>query len=242
MNLSQRFFSNFFPINIEKRIGTDLPTLEINYFKGKYLLDGEKVNYSFGSLYNIFLASFNHYKINEKPIKNVLILGFGAGSVAHILQKKFKLDCNITGVEIDPVVLELGVKYFNTDSYFNTEIFCEDAFSFLQNDTKTYDLIVIDIFIEKHVPIQFLKPEFMFLVKNRVKNDGYVFYNKMSENQFHQNETLQLKDSMIKIFKHEIDTLNVKTHSSVNSVLVYHDEKVRNPEFVLKSCNMNLSV
>lgn len=242
MNFSQRFFSNFFPVNIEKRIGTDVQTLEINYYKGKYLLDGEKVNYSFGSLYQIFLAAFKHYKINEKPIKNVLILGFGAGSVAHILQNDFNLNCNITGVEIDPVVLELGHKYFHIESLPNTEVFCEDAFSFLQNDTQSYDLIVVDIFIEKRVPIQFLKPEFIYLIKNRLNEGGYVFYNKMSENQFHQNETMLLKDNLIKIFKHEIDTLNVKTHGSINSVLVFHDEKVRNPGYVLKSQNVNLSV
>lgn len=242
MNLSKRFFSYFFPVNIEKRIGTDLPSLEINYFKGKYTLDGEKVNYSFGSLYRIFLASFKHYKINENPINDVLILGFGAGSVAHILQNDFKLDCHITGLEIDPVVLELGHKYFHTNSYKNTEIICADAFDFIQKDTKMYDLIVIDLFIETRVPVQFLKPEFIHLVKNRIRNGGYLFFNKTSENQFHKHETLHLKDNMIKIFKHEIDTLNIKSVGCKNSVLVYHNEKINNPVYVTKSHDMHFSV
>ncbi|MFH1863767.1 MAG: hypothetical protein ABIJ85_02580, partial [bacterium] len=49
-------------------------------------------------------------KLRTKEIKNCLILGLGGGSAAKLVRKYWP-DCKIIGVDIDPVMAELGKKY-----------------------------------------------------------------------------------------------------------------------------------
>ena len=50
-----RFFASFIaPMKVEERTGLVTPRLEIYLSKGRYLLDGPHVNYSFGGLATVF--------------------------------------------------------------------------------------------------------------------------------------------------------------------------------------------
>lgn len=211
-------------VNIEKRTGENLPVLEVNIRNGKYVLDGEKVNYSFGTLHDLFNASFKKYQIKEKSIKDALILGFGAGSVADILTNKLKMNCKIKGVEQDPVVIQIARKYFNSDDLKDTTIACEDAFKFIATDNELYDLIVIDIFVENRVPMTFLMKEFIRLVHQRLRTGGIVFFNKINDNAFQEDETNRLIQTMSEEFKGDIHTFFFYKSGTSNCMLVYQDK------------------
>ena len=222
MNFITQISSYFYPVTIEKRKGNYLPLLEVNLRNGKYLLDGKKVNYSFGSLHMLFVSAFAHHKIQQRDIKNVLILGFGAGSVAHILQKELRLNCKITGVEMDPVVLELANQYFDLKSYQNTQVVCDDAFHFVSHDTNMYDLIVIDLFIERRVPKAFLSSNFIKQVKQRLNPEGFIFYNRINDNAHQEEETKVLIGTMNELLEDELDVFKLDQNGTNNSVLVHH--------------------
>ncbi|ASS49596.1 MAG: hypothetical protein A3D31_02205 [Candidatus Fluviicola riflensis] len=222
MNFISRISSYFYPVTVEKRTGAYLPVLEINLRKGKYLLDGEKVNYSFGSLHTLFRHAFAEHTIDLRSTGNVLILGFGAGSVAQILQNELNLNCKITGVDVDPVVLELGKRYFDTDNYQNTRLICDDAFHFVAEDTEMYDLIVIDLFIERRVPKTFLNTRFMELVKQRLNPGGSIFFNRINDNPFQLEETNELFTAMNLVLEGETVIFNNQQNGINNSILVYH--------------------
>lgn len=220
-----RLLSYVTTVNIEKRTGENLPMLEVNIQNGKYVLDGEKVNYSYGALHDLFKASFKKYRIDEKSIKNVLILGFGAGSVASILTNEFKMNCKIKGVEKDPVVIQFAKKYFNSDNLKDTKIECADAFSYISKDEAFYDLIVIDIFVEDRVPMTFLMKEFISMVKQRLRTGGSVFFNKINDNEFQVDETNRLIQTMTNEFNGNIETFSFSKSGVSNCMLVYQDNK-----------------
>jgi hypothetical protein len=48
------------------------------------LLNTYNANYSYGSLQDAFRFVFKKIKIEDKKIKNILVLGFGCGSVAAL--------------------------------------------------------------------------------------------------------------------------------------------------------------
>src|SRR3989344_9616764 len=50
-----------------------------------------------------------------KELKNCLILGLGGGSAAKLV-RKFWTDAKITGIEIDPIMVNLGKKYLKLDA------------------------------------------------------------------------------------------------------------------------------
>ncbi len=111
--------------------------------------------------------------VTEIP-KNVLILGLGCGIAAKLISKKFP-NALIMGVEIDPVMIEAGKKYFDLRKIKNLKIICADAKIFLKKNKQKFDLILVDIYIgEKQVLLNNLK---FYKKKN-----GTILLNELKDN------------------------------------------------------------
>lgn len=95
-----------------------------------------------GIVESIWNKTLNKIKHQPLTINHCLILGLGGGSVAKIIRKYWP-DSKITGVEIDPVMIELGKKYLDLDKY-KVDIKIQDARKFA---FKNYDLIIVDTYI-----------------------------------------------------------------------------------------------
>jgi spermidine synthase len=193
-------------------------TLEVVRSGNKIILDAKSVNYSYGGLHRAFRQLFKKININKLNIRNVLILGFGAGSVASILQHEYGIDCEITGVEIDPEVIRLGKEYFNFNSFRNLELIEEDAFRFMEKNTKTFDLVVVDLFIDKDVPFQAETNEFANLIKFALRPDGRLIFNKWVHDTASSESYIRLE----KVLGNTFSNLTIcKTgHDRMNSMLV----------------------
>jgi len=193
-------------------------TLEVVQSGNKLILDAKSVNYSYGGLHRSFQQLFRRIKIKSWNVRDILILGFGAGSVASILQNEYKIDCKITGVEIDPEVIKIGKEFFNSDSFRNLELKEMDAFQFLLNNTKTYDLVVVDLYIDKDVPLQAETGEFANLVKRALEPNGHLIFNKWVYDIISQESAFRLEE----ILRNTFDNLTKYTagHDRMNRMLV----------------------
>jgi spermidine synthase len=216
-----KFISSFiYPLTVERTSSALNPLLEVRIENGKYVLNSEHANYSFGSLHHIFKRAFKMTRIGDKDIKNVLLLGFGAGSVPALLADDFKINCHITAVEIDEKVLTLARKYFNIHRFDTLHLICADAFQFVQSCNSTFDLIVVDIFVDDKVPVQFETPEFLLALKKLMRNNGFLFFNKIPDAE----NGMKRFDNLVTHFKNifgEITVLNV----SENRVIAVWDQK-----------------
>lgn len=157
-------------------------TLEVWRINGRKVLNSENANYSFDSLHRIFQKSFRKSKIQHQNIDKALILGFGVGSVATILQDEMNLNCEITGIEYDPVINEIGAKYFKTERFKNTNIIQIDALKFVENCQDKFHLIAIDLFNDLEVPEQFMKVSFLRKVLKLLESNGELFFNCIAYN------------------------------------------------------------
>jgi spermidine synthase len=164
-------------VKVEEREGTVTPRLEIHLSKGRYTLDSANVNYSFGGLHTVFRKAFSRFKICETDIANALILGFGTGSVASILCDEYKKEIHLTGVEKDPVVIELARKYFHIDRYKNLSLHIEDADDFVENCATKFDLVVVDTFVGADVPDKFRQEKFLAGLGRLLSPGGISFFN-----------------------------------------------------------------
>jgi len=173
-----RFFTSFLsPVKVEERKGAVTPRLEIYLSNGKYTLDSARVNYSFGGLHAVFRKVLSRFNICERDISNALILGFGTGSVASILCDEYKKDVHLTGVEKDPVVIDLAKKYFHIDRYKDLSLHIEDAGDFVENCDKKFDLVVVDIFVGADVPEKFRQEKFLAGLGRLLSPGGISFFN-----------------------------------------------------------------
>jgi spermidine synthase len=163
---------------IETASGHPNPYLEVQLINGRYVLNTHKVNYSFGNLHKVFREAFRLVHIERYSIRTVLVLGFGAGSIASILLDEYGIPCTVTGVEADAQVIRLYEKYFRRTGH-PVNVVNEDAFQFMKVNRDTFDLIVIDIFVDDVVPEIFETGEFLVMLKNASPPGGLTIFNKM---------------------------------------------------------------
>lgn len=211
-------------ITIEQCAGEVSPYLEVNLLNGKYILDTAKVNYSYGSLHKIFDQTFHDFNLQEREIKNALILGFGAGSVVFLLTEKYGIGCEITGVEKDPVVIYLARKYFNLKQFGSLQLICEDAYNYVQTTNKKFDAVIVDIYIDEEVPRCFHQKEFLMQVDRLLQNNGVLFFNKVVNNPKQELEYYELASSIEEIFGSSL-TYKLKRNGTNNNIII-HDKRV----------------
>lgn len=193
------FLSYLYPVTVEETCSKYNPFLEIVINEGKYALNSKNTNYSFGTLHSLFIRIFRKLNLKWNDINNVLILGFGTGSVAGIISR-YKADCLIDGVEIDEKVIELGEKYFNTGSLKNVMIYCAPADKFMIECRKKFDLIVIDVYIDMIVPGELETEQFLEHVRNALNPGGTVIFNKATYSKSICDQIPALKNLYLKVF------------------------------------------
>jgi spermidine synthase len=172
--------------------------LEITWHNGKKHLNSQNANYSYGSLQQIL--KFALKKIDLSKVNSVLVLGMGGGSVIETLRKDFNYSNIISAVEIDPVIIDIAGTEFGISENQNLEIHCTDAFEFVKSTANTFNLIIIDLFIDLDVPNKFLSTEFWEHVLNSKSSKGEIIFNA------------SVKNSESKTIKSLIDYLKTKVY------------------------------
>ncbi|WP_378172541.1 spermidine synthase [Aquimarina sp. SS2-1] len=150
-------------------------TLEITWMNGKKVLDSETANYSYGSLQRILDYGLSKIYFDSKA--SILLLGMGGGSVIETLRNRYNHHGHITAVEIDPVIIELAKDEFNVSENKNLSIVPDDALHFVTNTNNSFDLVIIDLFIDLKVPQPFYSITFWNQLLNVIKSKGNVLFN-----------------------------------------------------------------
>lgn len=147
MSVLQRLLSYAVPISAwqgEGRYGT----LKLAYESGHLVVNSARANQSWGALHEVWQQCFTEERIAESNPGNVLILGFGAGSIASILRKELALKSAITGVDGDPVMLDLARRTFQIERLGRLRLVEMDAMEFLTRVNGSFDLVLVDLFHE----------------------------------------------------------------------------------------------
>jgi spermidine synthase len=186
------FLSFIFDVKIETTESILNPFLQVVIRNGRLLLNTYNANYSYGSLQDAFRFVFKKIKIKDKNIKDILVLGFGCGSIAALFNGYKNVE--ITGVEADEKVLALYEKYFIeeiTSELILVEAFAED---YVTTITKTYDLIIVDVFIDIEIPSSIKESSFYKPLQNRLNKNGILIFNFIVLNEKEQIEFEKIED------------------------------------------------
>ena len=108
--------------------------------------------------------------------KTTLILGNAAGT--SMMQTRHFFSTRVDGVEIDPVITEVGKEFFGLVLDDKTRIYHEDARTYLIKNQEKYDVIYVDIFAgSAYVPFHVTTIEFFELVKGALNENGVMAIN-----------------------------------------------------------------
>lgn len=124
-----------------------------------------------GDLWSPLISNF------QFPISNCLVLGLATGTVVKILNKKYK-GVKVTGVEIDPVMIGIGKKYFGLDKIPNLKIVNIDANKY--HSKEVFDLLLVDLYIGDKPPKFIYTHAFLKKIKKFSKRAifNHLFYDE----------------------------------------------------------------
>lgn len=182
----QKIFSYLYPIKIFKKNSARSKTIEVTWTNGELVLDSENTNYSYGSLQRILRYGLRNIGYDRVlKMDHILVLGVAGGSVIKTLVDEIEYKGKITGVEIDPDMIQIANQYFNLNKIKQLQIVIDDAFEFVLKTKDRYDLIIIDIFEDTNMPNFLFEKFFSERVCFLLKDQGFVLFNTMILDEAH---------------------------------------------------------
>ena len=135
----------------------------------------ENLTQSGGLVDGFWRHSLGGIKKKKLEVKNCLILGLGGGSAAMRVKKLWG-EAEITGVDVDPLMIELGRKYLGLTGL---EVVISDAGDFIKRGNKKYDLILVDTYVGYEFPKKFEEMGFLTAVKKSLAPAGIAVFNRL---------------------------------------------------------------
>jgi spermidine synthase len=126
--------------------------------------------------YMVIANSFRPAQAAEVQPKNVVILGLAGGTAARQYTAAFGSGVDITGVEIDPEILNVARRYFHLDEP-NVHPVLADARYWLDTHAGRYDVIALDAYQQPYIPFHLTTREFFSGVRNHLSPGGVVVAN-----------------------------------------------------------------
>lgn len=166
-------------VHIESSASEKNPGMYVCLSRGRYQLCVKDAIYSFGDKYDNYWDTFANLDLDKFRDKSILILGFGLGSIPYMLEKNQKFKANFTCVEYDEEVISLFNKYVADEIESSLEFIIGDARAFMAMNTRKFDMIAMDVFLEDIIPPQFLELQFIQDLQNALSEDGLLIWNHL---------------------------------------------------------------
>jgi spermidine synthase len=120
--------------------------------------------------------SFRPAEQSEIRPASVAILGLAGGTAARQYTAAYGSSVQITGVEIDPDILNVAHRYFHLNEP-NVHPVVADARYWLDTQAKTYDVIVMDAYRQPYIPFHLTTREFFSEVRAHLAPGGVAVVN-----------------------------------------------------------------
>ncbi len=119
------------------------------------------------------------WRPGSKPRLDAAVIGLAGGTIAWQFQRLFGglVELHVDGVEIDPLVVEAGRRFFGMGDLASLSVHVEDGRTFLSGTKARYDLVVTDAYRQPYIPFHLATVEYFELVKSRLKEGGLAAIN-----------------------------------------------------------------
>lgn len=177
-----RLLSGLAPVRLERRQGRYGP-LELTLEHGRLVVNSEHANQSFGSLHRVWRKCFHDIDLVRHRPKDILLLGYGVGSVAHILRYELGIGAPIKAVEHDPLMIEWARAHFGMDTIGALSLMDQDALEALGTLSGSYDLVIVDLFQELDITAGLEADHVMDLLRARTLPGGTLLFNTIAHDE-----------------------------------------------------------
>lgn len=105
----------------------------------------------------------------------ILVVGLGGGTIPFRLSKMYGKNATIEVVESEREMIKAALHFL--PSRPNFKITVSDGFSYIRRVKGKYDLIILDAFVDDHIPEVFLTEKFISSAKRALADDGILAIN-----------------------------------------------------------------
>ena len=126
--------------------------------------------------YLLVANAFQPAQASEPTPRSLAILGLAGGTTARQYRLAYGDSVDITGVEIDPDILDIGHRYFHLGDAHAHEV-VSDARYWLDTQAKRYDVIVLDAYRQPYIPFHLTTSEFFSQVRDHLNPGGVAAVN-----------------------------------------------------------------
>lgn len=118
---------------------------------------------------------FNPAPVQPASITSASIIGLAGGTTSRELFAVFP-NVQIDGIEIDPLIVDVGLRYFNMANP-NLDVIIQDGRWALEKSDKKYQVISIDAYRPPYIPWHMTTLEFFQSVRSHLTDDGVMVIN-----------------------------------------------------------------
>ncbi len=118
---------------------------------------------------------FNPAPVEPESISSMAIVGLAAGTTAYQASAVFP-SIQIDGIEIDPLIVEVGRQYFQM-TMPNLNVIVQDGRVALAQSEKKYQVISVDAYRPPYIPWHLTTLEFFEIVRDHLSEDGVMVIN-----------------------------------------------------------------
>lgn len=194
-----------FPQVVKKYESNLNKDIELVNFSGQLRLDMGGLTQSGKIIESIWNTGFRKLLTKGFIPQKVLILGFGAGSAAKLIRRKWPKS-QITGIEIDAAVIQIGKDHFQVEKISDLTILNADAYKYVMDSNEEFDLTIIDCYLGDQIPKSLESLKFLKKLKSI---STHVLINRLFWSQ-HKKITLEFLDKLDQNFV----TKNTRTPSN----------------------------
>lgn len=134
-----------------------------------------KTNLTGGPWDYFMVAPYFNPDTQPEDVKSMALIGLAAGTVSKQFTAAYG-PIPIDGVEIDPVIVDIGREYFDMNEP-NLNVIVQDGRYFLSTSDKQYDVIGIDAYRQPYIPFHLTTREFFQQVRDHLTPNGVAVVN-----------------------------------------------------------------
>lgn len=203
------FLSYIFPRTIVRTSTSYNRDIRVIEDAGSYKLMVNGIHQSSEYIRKFWTHAVTHLHVTEgMQCKNILYLGVAGGTIVHILSKMFPR-AQMTGVDIDAVMIELGKKYFGLGQMQNLSFVTADAKSYIGKTKGKFDLIVVDIYLARDLPDFLRDKKFLGDIRSKLLPHGHMLMNYLRDGEY-KDKAEDLDEKLKDVFRevHHTNYLN----------------------------------
>lgn len=133
------------------------------------------------------------YLMNSK-IENILLIGLGSGKIVNDFEYLFDNLKTIDVVDLEENIVDIAVNYFDFKKSEKFNFILQDGITYLRNNKKKYDLIVVDVANNDGIDLRFLSDDYFKSIKKSLKKSGIFVSNMCSSPDFENEKNIFFKE------------------------------------------------